>query len=224
MRTTHSRVRWPSAPRTVISVRSSGISWTSPCCSTTSFETQFGTSWHFLAQKAERRAPCTATHHRQLGNRRQLQARHRRTDIEPGAGRYAVAGSPLCRGAQRRDWKSKPISPMELVEQSFLSINDGVKTLGGNPTGNRNRILLLLRQSVPVEPWGEALPHRCPRRGALNAFYETTGALRTEEVALHNLPDPRVPFWHEILYWWKTLPSQSTNALYRYPRPASRSL
>lgn len=53
----------------------------------------------------------------------------------------------------------------------------------------------------------------------LNALYETSGQPATPLVALHNLPDHRVPFWHEVLYLFKTLSSRSTANFTPIPIP-----
>jgi len=98
---------------------------------------------------------------------------------------------------------------MKLVEDSFLRINDAIQTLGGNPTGNWNRIFSCSDNPLRLNFGIKRFRTDSAAVDTLNTFYETTGALRTPEVALHNVTDPGVPFWHELIYWWKTVLSQS---------------
>jgi len=97
----------------------------------------------------------------------------------------------------------------ELIEQSFLGINDGVETVGGNPAGNLTRLYFCSDNPLRLNLGVKRFRTSAWAVSMLNANYETTGQLNTPLVALHNLQDHRVPFWHEVIYWLKTLRGQS---------------
>ena len=93
----------------------------------------------------------------------------------------------------------------DLLLHIVPNVNDAVATLGGNPYDNSRRFY-----------WGARNPFRLNREvlrfsadpealEELQANYETTGDLLGQLVSLHNLWDPRVPFWHEALYTLKVL-------------------
>ena len=120
----------------------------------------------------------------------------------------ALSQAMRCAGVPSEEGNQVDVA-MQLAEKSFLRINDGVETLGGNPTGNWNRIYSCSDNPFRLNFGVKRFRTDPAAVDMLNTFYETTGALRTPEVALHNVVDPGVPFWHEMIYWWKTVLSQS---------------
>jgi len=100
----------------------------------------------------------------------------------------------------------------DLVNHIVPGVNDVIETLGGNPFDNRFKFY-----------WGATEPfilnHGVLRFSAdrdalveLKHRYETSGNLTSQLVSLHTIGDHRVPFWHEIFYFFKTLqPGLATN-------------
>jgi len=101
------------------------------------------------------------------------------------------------------------VSVQDVLRYAVVNLNDGAATLGGFPFDNRFRLYLgsdndfMLNALVPrvaADPVAVA---------AMNTAYATTGVLKRPLVTLHTLRDQQVPFFHEVLYAFKTLASGS---------------
>jgi pimeloyl-ACP methyl ester carboxylesterase len=109
----------------------------------------------------------------------------------------------------------------DLLDESFRANNDAIEVLQGNPAGNRHRLYV-----CPSSFRNTFTLNRRAKRFATTAnpeivdLHETTGELFSPLVTLHNIADPRVPFWHEVLYLFKTLRTGSTELF--TPIPVSR--
>ena len=91
-----------------------------------------------------------------------------------------------------------------MISEVVRNFDDAVRTLGGDVYNNRHRIYFGSGQdfllNVRIQRFA---PDTSTARDVVNNFFETSGELYEPLVAPHNLPDPRVPFWHELLYEWK---------------------
>jgi hypothetical protein len=88
-----------------------------------------------------------------------------------------------------------------LIAEVVTNFNDAFITLGGHVYNNRSRLYLGSGRDVELNLRIQRFdPDTSTARAVIAAFYETTGALAAPLVAPHNLSDPRVPVWHEILY------------------------
>jgi hypothetical protein len=101
------------------------------------------------------------------------------------------------------------ISVQDVLRYSVVNLNDGAATLGGFPFDNRFRwyggsdndlLLNILVQRVAADPAAVT---------EMKAFYNTTGVLTRPLITLHTLRDQQVPYYHELMYAWKTFFSGS---------------
>jgi pimeloyl-ACP methyl ester carboxylesterase len=100
-------------------------------------------------------------------------------------------------------------SARDVLRYAVVNLNDAKATLGGFPFDNRFRwyfgsdndlLLNIFVQRVGAEPAAV---------NAMNTAYATTGVLQRPLVTLHTLRDQQVPYFHEVLYFLKTLSSGS---------------
>ena len=88
-----------------------------------------------------------------------------------------------------------------MMSEVARNFNDGVTTLGGQVYNNRYRIYFGSGQDFLLNLRIQRFdPDTSVAREVVDNFFETSGQLYDPLVAPHNLPDPRVPFWHELLY------------------------
>jgi hypothetical protein len=101
------------------------------------------------------------------------------------------------------------VSVQDVLRYSVVNLVDATITLGGFPFGNRFRWYfgsdndLLLNIFVPRTDANPAAVQ------AMNTSYATTGVLQRPLITLHTLRDQQVPYFHEVLYFFKTLSSGS---------------
>jgi hypothetical protein len=94
--------------------------------------------------------------------------------------------------------------------------NDAVARLGGNPFDNRSRLYFGSGSDFLLNLRIDRYRASTTALSALGAF-ETTGRLRRTTQALHTTGDPIIPFWHEPLYFTKTLFAGSALRLVSLP-------
>lgn len=88
-----------------------------------------------------------------------------------------------------------------MMSEVVRNFDDGVTTLGGQVYNNRHRIYFGSGQDFLLNLRIQRFdPDTSMARDVVDNFFETSGKLYDPLVAPHNLPDPRVPFWHELLY------------------------
>ena len=100
-------------------------------------------------------------------------------------------------------------SVRDVLRYSVVNVNDAAATLGGFPYENRFKWYagsdndLLLNFYVPrvaAEPAAVA---------RMQKYYNTSGLLTRPLITLHTLRDQQVPYYHELIYDWKTFWSGS---------------
>jgi alpha-beta hydrolase superfamily lysophospholipase len=93
-------------------------------------------------------------------------------------------------------------SATDVLWYNVFGTNDAVRKLGGNPYDNSNRFYLgaddVLRLNAVVER-----AHADPKALANLAAYDTTGRVSVPLVTLHTTGDDIIPWWHELLYFFK---------------------
>lgn len=115
---------------------------------------------------------------------------------------------------------SNPLTGLETAEEvlwyNAFATNDAREELGGNPYGNIGRWYwgsaddFLLNSSVER--------FRADPTALRNLMrYETYGHLTKPLVTLHNVADPVIPFWQEILYYQKAQKAGDANFLTPIP-------
>jgi hypothetical protein len=88
-----------------------------------------------------------------------------------------------------------------MMSEVVRNFDDGVTTLGGQVYNNLHRIYFGSGQDFLLNLRIQRFdPDTSMARGVVENFFETSGELFDPLVAPHNLPDPRVPFLHELLY------------------------
>lgn len=88
-----------------------------------------------------------------------------------------------------------------VMSEVIRHFDDGVDTLGGHVYNNRGRIYFGSGQDFLLNLRIQRFdPDTSIARARVENFFETSGQLYDPLVTPHNLPDPRVPFWHELLY------------------------
>jgi pimeloyl-ACP methyl ester carboxylesterase len=101
------------------------------------------------------------------------------------------------------------LSVRDMLRYSVVNLLDAAATIGGFPfdnslrwyTGSDNDLLLnLLVRRATAHPAALA---------EMRTKYNTTGKLTRPLITLHTLRDQQVPYWHEQLYFLKTLVSGS---------------
>lgn len=97
------------------------------------------------------------------------------------------------------------VSVQDVLRYSVVNLNDARETIGGFPfdntfrwySGSDNDLLLnFLVRRAAADPAAVV---------EMKTFYNTTGALTRPLITLHTLRDQQVPYFHELLYMWKTL-------------------
>jgi pimeloyl-ACP methyl ester carboxylesterase len=97
------------------------------------------------------------------------------------------------------------VSVRDALHYSVVNLNDAAATIGGFPfdnslrwySGSDNDLLLnIFVRRIAASPAALA---------EMRAHYNTTGVLSRPLITLHTLRDQQVPYWHEQLYFVKTL-------------------
>jgi pimeloyl-ACP methyl ester carboxylesterase len=95
-------------------------------------------------------------------------------------------------------------SVRDALRYAVVNLNDARATLGGFPFGNSSRwytgsdndlLLNILVQRRAADPAAVT---------EMKTFYNTTGKLTRPLITLHTLRDQQVPYFHEVVYAWKT--------------------
>lgn len=101
------------------------------------------------------------------------------------------------------------VSVADVLRYSVVNVNDAAATLGGFPFDNRSRWYFGSDNDLLLNLLVTRVSADAPAVTAMNTLYATTGVLRRPLVTLHTLRDQQVPYFHEILYIFKTLASGS---------------
>jgi pimeloyl-ACP methyl ester carboxylesterase len=101
------------------------------------------------------------------------------------------------------------VAVRDVLRYAVVNLTDASQTLGGFPFDNRAR-----RYSGSAND--RLLNRRVPRRSAsasalqaMRTHYNTTGRLQRPLITLHTLRDQQVPYFHAMLYSFKTFMSGS---------------
>jgi pimeloyl-ACP methyl ester carboxylesterase len=133
------------------------------------------------------------------------------TTYEPAV-RRAVLANPSA-ASQLIRTSGAPVDPTDpasvattaahVLWYAVFSTNDAAAKLGGNPYDNRLRWY-----SGSDNDW---LLNSTVRRAAASptalarlAQYQTSGQVDVPLVTMHTIRDEVIPYWHQVLYWWKT--------------------
>ena len=101
------------------------------------------------------------------------------------------------------------VSVKDVLHYTVVNLNDAKETIGGFPYDNAFRwyggsdndfLLNILVPRAAADPAAVA---------EMKTFYNTTGVLTRPLITLHTLRDQQVPYFHEVLYAWKTFFSGS---------------
>jgi hypothetical protein len=92
------------------------------------------------------------------------------------------------------------------MSEVMRNFDDAVETLGGQVYDNGHRLYYGSGQDFLLNLRIQRFnPDTSMARDVVDNFFETSGKLYDPLVAPHNLRDPRVPFWHELLYELKAV-------------------
>lgn len=95
---------------------------------------------------------------------------------------------------------------LDLMGYNVFATNDGIQELGGNPYDNTHRWYYGSsndwKLNFSVQRFAAA-----PAAVAAMQQYQTSGNLTRPLVTIHTTGDDVIPFWHEILYWFKAHPT-----------------
>lgn len=89
---------------------------------------------------------------------------------------------------------------VDVLWYNVFATMDGRAKLGGQPFDNSQRIYRGSADDRRLNRLVARFQAEPSALAAINAHYQTSGALRVPLVTLHTLGDPIVPYWHEPLY------------------------
>jgi hypothetical protein len=88
---------------------------------------------------------------------------------------------------------------------NVFATNDARTVLGGNPYDNRRRWYFGSKNDLRLNWRVKRFSADPAALAEMEMSYKTSGVLLTDLVTAHTTADPIVPYWHEILYWLRTL-------------------
>jgi pimeloyl-ACP methyl ester carboxylesterase len=100
-------------------------------------------------------------------------------------------------------------SVRDVLRYSVVNLNDAVATLGGFPFDNRTRWYWGSSNDLWLNLSVQRVDADAAALAEMDANYDTTGQLAAPLMTLHTLLDQQVPYFHENLYFIKTLLSGS---------------
>ena len=117
-----------------------------------------------------------------------------------------VAGLPF----DPADPTTLRISVRDVLRYSVVNLNDASTTLGGFPFDNRFRLYFGSDNDLMLNMLVKRVAADQPAIDAMNSpAYATSGQLQRPLVTLHTTLDQQVPYFHEVLYLFKTLSTGS---------------
>ena len=110
---------------------------------------------------------------------------------------YRVVGAPV-----NPDPAGLATTATDVLWYNVFGTNDATRKLGGNPYDNSNRFYFGANDVFKLNASVQRA-HADPRALANLAAYETTGRVSVPLVTLHTTGDDIIPWWHELLYFFK---------------------
>jgi pimeloyl-ACP methyl ester carboxylesterase len=101
------------------------------------------------------------------------------------------------------------VSVQDVLRYSVVNLVDAKMTLGGFPFDNRMRWYFGSDNDLLLNIFVPRVGADAAAVATMNTQYATTGVLQRPLVTLHTLRDQQVPYFHEVLYFVKTLSSGS---------------
>lgn len=100
---------------------------------------------------------------------------------------------------------------------NIFATNDAWTELGGVAFDNMNRKYFGSLNDAKLNAKVERIPADPEATQEINEFYQTSGKLTVPLIAMHNVLDPVVPYWHEPLYRLKTFATRSMSKYTNIP-------
>ena len=95
-------------------------------------------------------------------------------------------------------------SVQDVLRYSVVNLNDARDTLGGFPFDNKSRWYTGSDNDLLLNIFVQRRAADAAAVTEMKTFYNTTGKLVRPLVTLHTLRDQQVPYFHELIYAWKT--------------------
>jgi pimeloyl-ACP methyl ester carboxylesterase len=105
---------------------------------------------------------------------------------------------------------------LNLLWYNVFATNDGVARLGGVPFDNRHRWYVGSLNDLKLNREAQRFQADAAALTALT-HYETSGRVTKPLVTLHTTGDEIIPFWHQTLYWGKTVAALSGQNVIQVP-------
>ncbi|MFQ5854448.1 MAG: serine aminopeptidase domain-containing protein [Anaerolineae bacterium] len=103
----------------------------------------------------------------------------------------------------RRDPESVETTVLNLLWYNVVATRDGIAKLGGQPFDNMHRLYFGSDNDFRLNRRIQRFRADQAALDEIEAYYETSGDLKSPLVTLHTTGDPIVPYWHVPLYRWK---------------------